>query len=57
MTALVVSTLPSLPFPVAVSLAPDLRVIALTIGLSLAAAIVSGLVPALQASKADPVTR
>jgi predicted permease len=56
MTGVVVSTLPSLPFPIAVSLAPDLRVIAMTIGLSLAAAMVSGLAPALQASNADPVT-
>jgi predicted permease len=56
MTALVVSLLPSLPFPVSVSLASDPRVIALTIGLSLVAALLSGLAPALQASKADPVT-
>jgi putative ABC transport system permease protein len=56
MTGLVVSSLPSLPFPIAVSLAPDLRVIALTIGLSLAAALFSGLLPAVQGSNADPVT-
>jgi predicted permease len=56
MTGVAVSTLPSLPFPVSVSLTPDLRVIALTIGLSLIAAIVSGVMPALQGSKADPVT-
>ena len=56
MTGVMVSTLPSLPFPVSVSLAPDLRVIAATIALSLVTALVAGVVPAWQGSKADPIT-
>jgi putative ABC transport system permease protein len=56
MTSLIVSRLPALPFPVDVSLALDGRVIAFTIGLSLIAALLSGLAPALQTSKADVVS-
>ena len=48
---LVVARLPSLPVPVSVSLALDGRVIAFTMLVSLGAALLSGLVPALQASK------
>jgi predicted permease len=55
MTTLVVAWLPSLPFPVSVPLALDGRAIAFTTSLSLIAAVASGLVPALQASKAELV--
>jgi predicted permease len=55
MTSLLASLLPVLPFPIEVSLALDGRAIAFTAGLSLFAALLSGLAPALQASKADVV--
>jgi predicted permease len=47
------SRLPALPFPVELSLVLDGRVIAYTAGLSFLAALLSGLAPALQASKAN----
>src|SRR6202023_1241254 len=53
MTWLLVARLPTLPFPVDLSLALDSRVIAFTTGLSLVAALLSGLAPALQASRAN----
>ena len=53
MTAVLVSMLPTLPLPVDVSLPLDRRVVAFTSLLSLTAALVSGLVPALHASKSD----
>jgi predicted permease len=53
MTSVLVSRLPSLPFPVAVSLTLEGRVFAFTAGLSLMAALLSGLAPALDASRAD----
>ena len=56
MTTALVGTLPALPVPVNVSLALDGRVIEFTLVLSLAAAVVSGLVPALQTSRADVVS-
>src|SRR5207247_2497303 len=43
----------ALPFPVDLSLTLHSRVIAFTVGLSLVAALLSGLAPAMQASKAD----
>ena len=52
-TSVIVPLLPSLPFPVSVTLALDERVLAFTIALSLVAALLSGLLPALQSSKAD----
>ena len=55
MTTLLVSLLPTLPFPLDVSLALDGRAIAFTLTLSLAAALLSGLVPALQASNTNVV--
>ena len=53
MTSVLVSRLPTLPFPVAVSLTLDGRVFIFTAGLSLVAALLSGLAPALDASRAD----
>jgi len=55
LTTLLVSWLPTLPFPVAVSLTPDIRVVAFTAALSLISALASGLAPALQTSRANPV--
>jgi predicted permease len=55
MTTVAVALLPALPFPVTMSLALDVRVIALTMGLSLVAALFAGLAPARQASKTDPL--
>jgi ABC-type antimicrobial peptide transport system permease subunit len=48
MTSLLLALLPAFPLPVAVSLPLDGRVMAFSIGLSLVAALVSGLTPALQ---------
>ena len=56
LTSLLVSLLPALPFPVDVSLALDVRAVLFSAGLVLAAALLSGLAPALQASKADVVS-
>jgi predicted permease len=56
MTSLLVSLLPTLPFPLDVSLALDRPAIVFTMGLALVAALLSGLVPALQASKSDVVS-
>ncbi len=53
MTSLLVSLLPALPMPIDVSFSLDWRVVLFTAVLSLVAALMSGLVPALQASKAD----
>jgi predicted permease len=53
LTSVIASRLPALPFPVELSLVLDGRVIAYTVGLSLLAALLSGLAPALQASKTD----
>ncbi len=56
MTSLLVSILPALPLPVDLSLALDLRGVTFTVGLSLVAAILCGLAPALSSSKAAVVT-
>jgi len=53
MTSLVLKLLPAFPLPLAVSLPLDGRVAAFATGLSLVAAVLSGLAPALHASKAD----
>src|SRR5436309_9670118 len=52
-TSLVVRLLPAVPLPINVALALDSRAIAFTGGLSLLAAVLSGLAPALHASRAD----
>jgi len=54
-TALVLAVIPALPFPVGVDMPVDWRVALFAIGVSFAAAIVSGLAPALQTSRADLV--
>ena len=56
LTTLLAPLLPALPFPVAVSLGLDRRALLFTIGLVFVAAILAGLAPALQASKADVVS-
>jgi predicted permease len=54
--AVLIPLLPALPFPITVALALDGRVIAFTAAVSLVAALLSGLAPALQASRADVLT-
>jgi predicted permease len=53
---LLLGALPALPVPFAISLPLDLRVMAFTIVLSLVAALLSGLTPALRTSKAPPAS-
>ncbi len=53
LTGLLMAVLPDLPAPVFLDVTTDWRVLLFTIALSLVAAIVSGLVPALQASGSD----
>ena len=53
MTTALMSLLPALPVPVHLSLSLDWRVVLLTCGVALAAALLSGLAPALHASRAD----
>jgi predicted permease len=55
MTSALVALLPVLPIPINVALGLDTRIVLFTTGLSLIAALFSGLTPALQASKADVV--
>jgi predicted permease len=55
LTSTIVAALPALPFPVEVLVTLDLRAILFTAALVLVAALLSGLVPALQASKAAVV--
>ena len=56
MTSLLMSSLPAFPIPVEVSLPLDGRVILFSTGLSLMAALLSGLAPALHISKGDVVS-
>ena len=55
LTTLLVTLLPALPLPIDVSLPLDARASVFTLALSLGAALLSGLVPALHASRADVV--
>jgi predicted permease len=57
LTPWLVARLPAMPFPLALSIVLDGRVLAFTIALTLVAALVSGLVPALQACRPDPVAK
>jgi len=56
MTSMLVALLPAFPVPVSLSLPLDVRVMAFSVGVSLLAAALSGLAPALHASKADVVS-
>jgi len=55
-TSIVLASLPTLPIPVHISLTLDWRVVAFACGLSLVAALLSGLAPALHASRVDVST-
>jgi predicted permease len=55
MTDALVSLLPAVPIPIDLTLPLDERAVAFTLGLSLIAALLSGLAPALDASKAEVV--
>ena len=56
MASFLVSSLPRLPFPVDLAPTLDTRVVAVSLTVSLIAALLSGLTPALQASKNDVVS-
>ena len=53
--AMLLALLPQLPVPIGIEMPLDARVLAFAIGLSLIAAVLSGLAPAMQASRADLV--
>jgi predicted permease len=55
MTDALVSMLPAVPIPIDLTLALDARAVAFTLGLSLVAAVLAGLAPALHASRAELV--
>jgi predicted permease len=55
LTGLLVALLPQLPLPIALDLPMDWRVLGFAAAVSLAASVLSGLAPALQASRADVV--
>jgi predicted permease len=55
LTSMLIALLPALPVPVEISLSPDIRVVLFTMALSCLAAVLSGLAPALHASRADVV--
>ena len=52
---LLLAVLPTLPVPIGLEMPVDLRVLAFTTGLSIVAAVLCGLAPALQATRADLV--
>ena len=55
LTSLLISMLPALPFPIALDVPTDWRVVGFALALSFVAAVLSGLAPALQASRSDLV--
>lgn len=55
LTALLLALLPRLPVPVGLAITTDWRVVTFAVVVSLVAALLSGLAPALQASRADLV--
>ena len=55
LTSLLLTVIPSLPVPISLSFATDWRVISFAAAVSALAALLSGLVPALHASKSDLV--
>ena len=56
LTTMVVAAMPGLPFPVDLSLPLNTRVVAFTCGMSLVAAVLCGLAPALQSAKVEVVS-
>ena len=56
LTSVIVALMPALPMPVDMTFPLDARVLAFAAALSLVAAIVSGLVPALESAKADVIS-
>jgi predicted permease len=56
MTSVLIALLPAFPVPVEISLSPDIRVVLFTLALSGMASVLSGLAPALHASRADVVS-
>jgi predicted permease len=56
MTSLLLSILPAFPIPIEVSLPLDVRVIVFSTGLALAAALLSGLAPALHVTEGDVIS-
>jgi predicted permease len=55
LTSLLLAVLPQLPVPLSLDIVSDWRVISFAVAVSLAAAILAGLAPAIQASRADLV--
>lgn len=53
LTSLLLALLPRLPMPVSLDIVPDWRVMSFAIATSIAAAVLTGLAPALQASRGD----
>jgi predicted permease len=56
LTALIISNLPNAGVPINLSVSMDSRILIFTFGLSFVAALLCGLTPALQASKADVIS-
>jgi predicted permease len=56
MTSILVSQFPRLPFPIDLTLSLDVRIVLFAMTLSFAAALLSGLMPALQVSKGEMVS-
>jgi predicted permease len=55
LTSLLLSVLPQIPFPLGLEIGVDWRVVTFAVGISLVAAVLSGLAPALQSSRPNLV--
>jgi putative ABC transport system permease protein len=55
LTSLLLSVLPQIPFPLGLEIGVDWRVVSFAVGISLVAAVLSGLAPALQSSRPNLV--